>query len=54
MPVEEKAAFDEKRAEKLVERKAFDDADRENAGYSVMDNEAKSIYDAELLNWKKK
>lgn len=50
----EKTAFDEKRAAEHIETKAFDSADRLAAGYSVMDNDAKSLYDVELLNFKKK
>lgn len=51
---EDKALFDAKLIVMIDERKAFDDTDRETAGYAAMDNDAKAVYDAELLTWKKK
>lgn len=53
LDAEDKAAWDAKWAAKVVERKAFDDADRLASGYEALDNDGKAVYDAELLKWKK-
>jgi hypothetical protein len=49
----EKAAFDEKIEEEAANAKVFEEADRLTAGYHEMDNEAKTVYDAEMLKYMK-
>lgn len=53
MDATKKAEWDAAWAAKVVERKAFDDADRLASGYEALDNDGKAVYDAELLTWKK-
>jgi len=53
MTTEEQAAWDEERAERIAARDEADALDKENAGYDDMSNDAKAVYDAEYLTWKK-
>lgn len=53
MTAEEQAEWDEERAERIAARDAADAADKENAGYDDMSDDAKAVYDAEYLKWKK-
>jgi stress response protein YsnF len=39
MEDKDRAVFDSKREALIIERKAFDDADRKAAGYADMDND---------------
>lgn len=52
MEDKDRSVFDAKREAIIIERKAFDDADKKAAGYAEMDNDKKAIFDAELLKWK--
>ena len=53
MSAEDQAAWDEERAERIAQRDAADALDRENADFENMSDDAKAVYDAEYLKWKK-
>lgn len=48
-----KAEFESKWAAKIIARDEYDAADKTAAAYAEMGNDAKAVYDAELLKWKK-
>jgi len=48
-----KEVFDEKYEKGYTEMIALDSSDAVIAGYDNMTNEARTVYDAELLKWKK-